>query len=104
MATPEGKIKKIIKNFLTTLGPDLYYEMPVPTGYGKSGLDFVGCYFGAYFQIEAKAPGERPTVRQEFVLGRVARAGGAGFHIDGEQGLETFKAWCQKIKSASLRS
>ncbi len=54
--TPEGKVKKEVKDFLDALGPECWYYMPVPMGYGKRGVpDFIGCYAGHFFAIEAKA-------------------------------------------------
>ena len=63
MSTPEGSVKLKIKNYLDGLAPALWYFMPVNNGYGIKGVpDFVGCYKGRFFTIEAKAPGgaEKP--------------------------------------------
>jgi len=62
----------------------MYYEMPVPGGYGKSGLDYFGCYKGKFFSVETKAPGKKPTERQQLTIAAITRAGGAVFVIDGD--------------------
>ena len=91
-STPEGKVKKKIKKLLdNTL--DLYYKMPVPSGYGKSGLDFHGCFRGSYFAIEAKAPGKEPTKLQEDTMRRIEAAGGVVFVISEDVGLQMLDAW-----------
>jgi hypothetical protein len=91
--TPEGRVKSKIKRFLQTYGEGLYYEMPVPSGFGKAGLDFHCCHHGFYFAIEAKKPGGKPTARQELTIQAIRRAGGAVFVIDGDETLNEFKRW-----------
>lgn len=87
--TPEGKVKKKISELLKKHGA--YYEMPVPTGFGKSGLDYIGCHEGRFFSIEAKAPGNRPTPRQELTIQTIRDAGGAAHWTDGD--LSEIEAW-----------
>jgi hypothetical protein len=90
--TPEGKVKAKVKAHLKKVG--CYFEMPVPSGYGKSGLDFVGCYRGFYFQIEAKAEGNEPTPRQRATILDIQRAGGgAGWGHDADAIIESFEEW-----------
>lgn len=72
--TPEGKLKKQVKEYLTERGA--YYLMPAGSAYGKPGLDFVGCYKGRFFAIETKAPGKIITVRQAGTATLMRRAGG----------------------------
>lgn len=81
VTTPEGAVKREIKKILDHF--DVYYEMPVPGGYGRSGLDFHGCFAGRYFAIEAKAPGKKPTRRQEGTIKAIRRRRGMVFVIDG---------------------
>ena len=83
MSTPEGKVKRKVTELLKKYS-DLYYEMPVPGGYGKSGLDYIGCYKGKFFSVETKAPGKKPTDRQQLTISAITRAGGAVFVIDGD--------------------
>jgi hypothetical protein len=93
-STPEGKVKKKIKKVLDNI-PGLYYDMPVPSGYGKSGLDFYGCYIGEFFAIEAKAPKKGPTALQEETLRRIEEAGGKTFVISDERGVQLLDAWLE---------
>jgi penicillin-binding protein-related factor A (putative recombinase) len=39
--------------------------MPVPSGYGESTLDYIGCYKARFFAIETKKPGGKLTPRQQ---------------------------------------
>jgi penicillin-binding protein-related factor A (putative recombinase) len=89
VSTPEGKVKKQVKALLKQYGA--YYHMPVQTGYGAPTLDFIGCYRGRYFGIETKAPGKKPTPRQELTMAMINEAGGAVFVIDSEP--DELEAW-----------
>lgn len=74
--TPEGKVKAAIKKELERRGfwragtakptnVHGWFYMPVSNGMGVSGIpDFVCCWEGAFFCIEAKAPGGKPTENQ----------------------------------------
>ena len=92
MATPEGKIKDKVKQIFKTY-ETLYYEMPVPSGYGKSGLDFTACFCGRFFAIETKAPGKTLTALQMQTMHSIVRAGGVVFVVHGEDGLQHLDAW-----------
>jgi hypothetical protein len=75
--TPEGKLKKQVKDALDERGfwragsarPQTvvgWYYMPVSNGMGVHGIpDFVCCWEGKFFGIETKAPGGSPTANQE---------------------------------------
>lgn len=91
-ATPEGKVKKTVSALLRSV-PDLYYFMPVPSGYGESSLDYLGCYRGRFFAIETKKPGGKPTDRQNMIIERMKQSGGCVFVIDGD--LTELKKWIE---------
>ncbi|PWT75888.1 MAG: hypothetical protein C5B60_04770 [Chloroflexi bacterium] len=78
--TPEGKVKDEISKGLNSLGEDCHFEMPVNYGYGRRSIDYIGCFKGRYFGIEAKSPSKRskPTRIQELILAKIRRAGGIG--------------------------
>lgn len=77
----ERNVKDDVKDFLTSIGA--YWWMHVPSGYGKSSLDFVVCYRGRYIEIETKRPGvTRPTVRQGEIIKAVRAAGGIAIVAD----------------------
>jgi hypothetical protein len=94
--TPEGKIKKLVSNYLRRLDT-VWYTMPVPGGYGMSTLDYLGCYRGKFFAIETKAPGKKPTPRQEITMEDMNNAGAAVFIIDSDD-LTPLKDWVEKVK------
>lgn len=88
--TPEGKVKQKVTALLKSI-PGLYYWMPVPGGFGESTLDYIGCYRGRFFAVETKAPGKKPTPRQQQMIALIERAGGKAFVIDGE--LTELETW-----------
>lgn len=92
--TPEGRVKKQVRALLNLYGDQLYHEWPVPGGYGKSGLDVIGCIRGRMFSIETKAPGKKPTKRQELTIMDIRKAGGVVFVIDGSfESMSALKEW-----------
>lgn len=87
--TPEGKVKKKVKEILTSAGA--YYAMPVGAGYGHAGTpDFLVCYQGRFIAIETKAAGNKPTALQEATMQRIREAGGRTLVID-ETNVETLR-------------
>jgi hypothetical protein len=96
--TPEGKVKaklrKLLKNY-----PDAYAYWPVPTGFGKTTLDVLGCYRGRFFEIETKAPGKKPTLRQQFELESIGRAMGKTFVITGTDSpvFDELRQWLDEL-------
>lgn len=90
MTTPEGKVKDAVKKVLGVFGDKIDGFWPVPSGYGESHLDYVGCVNGFFLSIETKAPGKKPTPRQKERKRRVELAGGKVFIIDGTTNTDTF--------------
>lgn len=79
-STPEAKVKAKIKKILKEY--DVYYAMPMGTGYGNSGVpDFLCCVNGQFLGIEAKANGGKPTALQEKNLEEIKAAGGVSVVI-----------------------
>ena len=98
MTTPEGRVKAKVRKLLVTYD-GMYIFMPVPSGYGRTTLDFLGCYRGHFFAVETKAPGKKPTLRQDVELKGVARAMGRTFVIDSVHSpvLEELRAWLDTL-------
>lgn len=79
--TPEAKVKAKVKKVLQDIGA--YYAMPMGTGFGNAGVpDFLVCYNGAFFGIEVKANGNKPTALQLHNMMQIRKAGGFAFVID----------------------
>ena len=79
MKTPEGQVKEKVKTLLSGI-PNLFFWMPVPTGYGTRGIpDFVGCYYGFFFGIETKATGGKQTPWQKDIEKKIKAA--MGFYV-----------------------
>lgn len=78
--TPEGKVKKSVRQVLDALGA--YYVMPVTGGYGRQGApDFLVCLKGQFIGIETKAGKGRLTALQEMNLKKIIEAGGVSLVI-----------------------
>lgn len=87
--TPEGKVKKAVKEFLRSKG--VWYCMPMGTGFGSSGVpDFLCCYRGVFWAIETKAPGKRnnTTELQRQQIASICAAGGRAVVIDNVEQLK----------------
>lgn len=85
--TPEGRIKEKVKRALAKLAR-LYRFMPVQNGMGAPSLDFLLCAGGWFVAIETKAPGKKPTPRQEDTMKAITDAHGIVFVVDGDESLE----------------
>lgn len=90
--TPEGKIKAKVSRLLKSYD-GIWYFMPVPSGYGESALDYIGCYRGLFFSVETKAPGKSPTPRQTQCIASMRRASGAVFVVTNDEELAVLKEW-----------
>ena len=91
-ATPEGRVKALVSAYLRSV-PGLWYNMPVPSGYGRPTLDYLGCVKGRFFAIETKAPGKKPTGRQEATMEAMRAAGAAVFVVRDADDLCLVKEW-----------
>lgn len=89
--TPEGKVKAQVKKVLDKHG--VYYHMPVQNGMGAPTLDFIGCSRGRYYAVETKAPGKKPTERQEVTMGKIRASGGVCFVVSNMDELAVFDVW-----------
>lgn len=80
-ATPEAKVKAKIKAILKE--HDIYYAMPIGTGYGNSGVpDFLCCVYGYFIAIEAKAGKGTTTALQEKNIKQIEKSGGVALVIN----------------------
>lgn len=85
-ATPEGKVKKKLIDFLKSLGGDCFYYMPVQNGMGQTGIpDVMAIIKGVPFAFECKAtPKQHPTVLQAYALDCIHKARGVAWVVDCE--------------------
>ena len=85
-ATPEGKVKKKLIDFLKSLGGDCFYYMSVQHGMGQTGIpDVMAIIKGVPFAFECKAtPKQHPTVLQAYALDRIHKARGVAWVVDSE--------------------
>ncbi len=78
----EKRVKDAVKRLLTA--HKCYTFMPVQTGFGSATLDFIGCHKSRFFSIETKAPGQKPSPRQELIMDMMNASGAAVFVIGEE--------------------
>lgn len=97
--TPEGKVKAKVKKLLKRY--PLYSNWPVPCGYGVPMLDCVGCFYGLFFSIETKAPGGKPTLRQQQTIEEQRAAGAQVFVIDGD--TTELEEWLENVARSHKR-
>ena len=106
MSTPEGKIKNEVKKILAefmerdhrTMEAKLKQFWPVQNGMGSPSLDCLVCYRGLMIAIETKAPGKKPTPRQETTIAEYRASGAIVLVIDGEKGYEELRQALNLIK------
>lgn len=89
--TPEGKVKNRVKALLKQYEPRLWQHWPVQAGYGKPCLDCHGTFDGFSFAIETKAPGKKPTPRQQATIDDLLEAGCPVFVIGEKETHDEFK-------------
>ena len=95
-ATPEAKVKAKIKKIL--LEHNVYYAMPIGSGFGNSGVpDFLRCVNGRFLAIEAKANGNKPTALQLKHIRTIQEARGCAVVLD-ETNLGALRLIIQTMK------
>jgi hypothetical protein len=97
--TPESKVKAKIKAILKK--HEIYYAMPIGTGYGNSGVpDFLCCINGHFVAIEAKAGRGAATMLQIKNLDAIQRCGGHPMIIreDNMEYLENVIELCMNME------
>ena len=96
--TPEGRVKRRVRQILEAQ-EGMWFDMPVPSGYGRQTVDFIGCFRGYFFAVETKAEGKELTLRQENTARGIASAMGVVFTIVGEspEQFEPLVKWLAKI-------
>lgn len=103
-ANTEAQVKRWVKDVLKEY--NVYYFMPVQSGYGATGVDFhcvvAWCNFPYAFFIETKEFGKKPTDRQSlFIEQRRHYQKAKTFVIDGMVGVNQLRAWLEKLKQQS---
>ena len=81
--TPEGKVKKKVKEYLQSIGA--WYYMPVSNGMGRVGCpDILVCYKGLFMAFETKAPSKikNVTANQQREIDEITRADGLAHVVD----------------------
>ena len=88
--TPEGKVKKKVKEYLKSIGA--WYYMPVSNGMGRSGCpDILVCLDGYFMAFETKAVGKinNVTANQKREIDEIRRANGLAHVVDCVEQVKT---------------
>ena len=99
--TPEGKVKKKVKEYLQSIGA--WYYMPVSNGMGRSGCpDILVCHKGLFMAFETKAPGKikNVTPNQEREINAIIRANGLAHVVDDVEQVKEYIR--EKIKQTGI--
>lgn len=91
--TPEGKVKKKVKEYLQSIGA--WYYMPVSNGMGRVGCpDILVCYKGLFMAFETKAPGKikNVTANQQREIDEIQRANGLAHVVDDVEQVKSLLA------------
>jgi len=77
----------------------MYTYWPVPSGFGRTTIDVIGCYRGRFFGVEVKGEGKKPTLRQTQELTSMAKAMGKTFVVIGPSDpvLDDLKQWLDEL-------
>jgi pantoate kinase len=93
--TPEAKVKAKIKVILKVY--DIYYAMPIGTGYGNSGVpDFLCCVRGRFLAIEAKAGKGKTTALQDKNIKQIIASGGLAIVVN-EDNIEELESLLKHV-------
>lgn len=93
--TPEAKVKDKIKKILKA--HNVYYAMPMGTGYGNAGVpDFLCCVDGYFVAIEAKAGNGTTTALQDKNLRQIKEGKGFVFVVS-EKNIDVFEESIKRI-------
>lgn len=76
----ESHVKYEVKKQLKALGA--YQFWPVQQGLGAATLDCLASLDGLFVAIETKAPGKKPTPRQEMTINAIEKSGAKTLVID----------------------
>ena len=105
MATPEGKVKKMVREALKEIGAWQYW--PVSNGMGAHGIpDCLFIYKGYGFGIEVKAPGRRTqerrgcTALQKMQMEGIRKAGGEAWVVDSKEEMADIVWYLEGLRSA----
>lgn len=88
--TPEGKVKAKVKALFKQYGA--YFHMPVQNGMGEPTLDFIACLRGYFIAVETKAPGKKPTKRQQVTMAQMSAAGAFVFVVSDDASMAVLEA------------
>ena len=79
---------------LKELDDEVWWYMPVQTGYGRRVLDFIGCSRGRFFTVEAKRDHKHePTEYQKLTMRKIAHTSGKVFVVYDMATLQDLHIW-----------
>lgn len=82
--TPEGKVKRALKNMLASEFPSIWTYWPVSNGMGAHGIpDLLMCVNGMMIGVEVKSDTGRLTALQHAQIAGIRNAGGNVYIVYG---------------------
>jgi hypothetical protein len=93
----EARVKVKIKKVLDNYRSYIYYYMPVPGGYGRSTLDYLGFCCGLGFAIEAKSSVGNPTERQLAIMQQITAVHVPVFIVRDDASLAQLDQWLNTV-------
>lgn len=99
MPTPESYTKKRLREILAQYD-GMYSYWPVPSGFGRTTVDCLGCYRGRFFIVETKAEKKKPTLKQTIELQDAEAAMGKSFWMAGpkDPAFDDLIAWLNDLR------
>ena len=96
----ERDIVIAIKNYLASLGSDVFFWKEHGGPYGTSGIpDIICCYKGRFLGLEAKLPGGKLTALQRRALDKINAAGGIGRRVESVDDVKAIIAQADRERS-----
>lgn len=104
---PKKELERVTKGWVKALlskYPDCWWDMPVPSGWGKSQLDFTVCFCGLFLAIETKRPDESEwlTGPQRKTAWNMYVAGATVFIIATPDGVAALQRWLERVYERAL--
>ena len=98
----ERDVVAAIKEYLFSLGGDIFFWKEHGGPYGTSGIpDIICCYKGRFLGLEAKLPGGKLTALQRRALDKINAAGGIARRVESVDDVKAVIAQADLERSVS---
>lgn len=95
----EADVKDAVKKVLNSF-EELFWYMPVQTGYGVKGIpDFIICAKGTFIGVETKFGSNKESSWQKITGAKIAAAGGH-YMVINEKNISELEGWVRNVSGA----